>query len=279
MSGLAEYYWRIRNFKFFVIAEYELRRILGSKKFKLMLAVMLLPDIFFLLGSGGMPPVETGLNVCLEMFWKEAGGNILNFWAGLPAQILVILLASELLAGEYENETFKLLITKPVKKSEIVLGKWLAFFVSMVLINLLPVLLLALLICLVYGGYWDAFFAIFSYDLWVGELTVVIGLTVVGTFTLLLSSLLSKSLYAALTSFVIILLYQIFIPQITWFENPSQYTLSYQLGVILEEMGFVISPEGRLYEGDIYVTLPVFYTLNLLLLIAAIISVFFKEAK
>jgi len=184
-----------------------------------------------------------------------------------------------LLAGEYENETFKLLITKPVKKSEIVLGKWLAFLVSIVLINLLPVLLLALLICLIYRGGWDAFIAILSYDLWVGELTVVIGLTTVGTFTLLFSALLSKSLYAALSSVVIILLSQIFVPQVTWFENPLQYTLSYQLGVILEEMGFVISPVGRLYEGDIYVTLPVFYTLNLLLLTAAIISTFFKEAK
>jgi len=172
MSKLAEYYRQIMSLKSFIIAENELRRIIGSKKFKLMLVIMFLPDIIFLLSSGGTTPVETGVNVSLEEFWTEAGANILNFWTGLPAQILVILVVSEMLAGEYENETFKILITKPVKKSELVLGKWLAFVVSMFLMSLFPILLLALLICLMYGGGWDALIVILSYDLWAAELLV-----------------------------------------------------------------------------------------------------------
>jgi len=275
---LVKIYWGIRNIKFIVVMEYELRRIIGSRKFKLMLAVMLLPDIMFLLGLGGITPAETGVDICLEEFWRQAEDLILNFWTGLPAQLLAILIASELLAGEYENETFKLLVTKPVKKSGVVLGKWLAFLISMVLITLLPLLLLALLISLAYRGYWDALIAILSYDFWAGELTMMVGLTTIGTFTLLFSAFLSKSLYAALSSFAIILIYQLLVPSIAWLENPLQYTLSYQLGVILEELGFVL-PEGRMYEGDIYITLPALYIVNLLFLTVAIVSVFFKEAK
>jgi hypothetical protein len=118
-----------------------------------------------------------------------------------------------------------------------------------------------------------------TYDLWVGVLAVVVGATIIGTITLMFSASSTKSLYAALSAFIVTLLYQIFIPQLTWLENTGQYTLSYQLGVILEELGYVISPAGRLFEGDLYITLPAFYTFTMILLTATIIFTLSKEAK
>lgn len=279
MNSITRFVGQFTATKLFIIAEYELRRILGSRKFKIMLAIMLLPNIAFLLGSGGIIPVETGETVSLEEFWISTGDSILNYWTGLPGQILFILITSEMLAGEYENETFKLLITKPLKKSEIVLGKWLAFVVTVVLLVLPPITISAVLICVVYGGFWDGFITIMTYDLWVGVLAVVVGATIIGTITLMFSASSTKSLYAALSAFVVTLLYQTFIPQLTWLENTGQYTLSYQLGVILEELGYVISPAGRLFEGDLYITLPAFYTFTMLLLTATIIFTLSKEAK
>ena len=76
----------VSKVKTLTIAEMEFRRIISSKKFKLMLAIMLLPDIIYLLSLGNISPAFGGTKVCLEEFWRQAGEFILDFWTGIPAQ-------------------------------------------------------------------------------------------------------------------------------------------------------------------------------------------------
>ncbi|RLF16954.1 MAG: hypothetical protein DRJ66_02040 [Thermoprotei archaeon] len=265
--------------KILTIIEMEFRRIVSSKKFKLMLAIMILPDIIYLLSLSEISPALGGVKVCLEEFWRQAGEFILDFWTGLPAQLLAILIASELIAGEFDEGTFKLLITKPIRKSSIVLGKWMAFVLCMIVISLPALFLLALIISIAYRGGWNALSSLISHDVMIGEGAVLLGLITYGSFTMLLSSSFSKPLYAALTAFTFLTLYQLIVPGLSWLENPAKYTLSYHLGLFLEECGFVLSPGGRLYEGDLWISLLAIYSLNCLLLVLSIMIVYRREVK
>lgn len=269
----------VSKVKILTIAEMEFRRIISSRKFKLMLAIMLLPDIIYLLSLGNINPAFGGTKVCLEEFWRQAGEFILDFWTGIPAQLLAILIASELIAGEFDEGTFKLLLTKPIRKSSIVLGKWIAFSLCMIIISLPSLLVLAIIVSIAYRGGWSALSTIASHDMLIGEVAILLGLITYGTFTMLLSSAFSKPLYVALTAFSFLTLYQLIIPNISWLENPAKYTLSYHLGLFLEECGFVLSPGGKLYKGDLWISLLSIYSLNCILLVLSIIIVCRREVK
>jgi len=261
------------------ILETEFKRIISSKKFKLMLVIMVLPDILYLLGSGSISIAEGGVKICLEEYWRQAGDLIVNFWTGLPAQLLAVLIASELIAGEFDEGTFKLLLTKPVSKSSIVLGKWMAFVVCMAVMSLPPLLFLALTVSIIYGGGWDAFISLVSHEVLAGGAAVLLGLITFGSFTIFFSSFSSKPLYAALSAFTVMTLYQFIVPGLSWLDEPAKYTLPYQLGLFLEENGFVISPAGRLYKGDLTVTLLAMYSVNCLFLIISMVMVYRREVR
>ncbi|MCD6510940.1 MAG: ABC transporter permease subunit [Thermoprotei archaeon] len=270
---------RLSNAKILAIIEVESKRMISSRRFKAMLAIMMLPDILYLLGSGNVSPALGGTKVCFEEFWRQAGELIINFWTGLPAQLLAILVASELIAGEFNEGTFKLLMTKPISKSSVVMGKWIAFVICMIIVSLPSLLFLALIVSIVYKGWWDALVSLVSYDVLVGEAAVLLGLITFGSFTMLFSSLFSRPLYAALSAFTLMALYQFIVPNLSWLENPARYTLSYQLGLFLEECGFVLSPGGRLYEGDLQVMLLTIYSVNCLLMATSMMAVYHREVK
>jgi len=235
---------------------------------------MLLPVIIFLLSAGEINPADVGVDATVRAFEMGAGANILEFWVALPAQFLVILVASELIAAEVENETLTLLITKPIRRADILFGKLLAFLICIFLITIVPLLGYAGLTTLVYQGGRKGFWEILWGPFALGEGVMILGLLTVGCFAIMFSSTTRKSLYGALASLLTLFLLNLFVPNLS-FLGPS-YTLEYRLGLIPEE-GYLLAAETKVYSGDPLLTLAILTWLNVLFLIVALIALFRRE--
>lgn len=264
----------IHHLKLLPIAREETTRILNSRKFKLIILVMMFPVIILLLSAGEIQPADVGFEATVRAFEISAGANILEFWGSLPAQFLVILIASELIAGEVENETFTILITKPLRRADILFGKLLAFIISIFLITLLPLLTYAGLITVIYKGGREGFLEILKGPFTLGEGVMLLGLLTVGCFAIMISSTTRKALYGGLSSLFALFLFDLFVPNIS-FLGPS-YTLEYRLGLILEE-GYRLVAETKIYSGDPLLTLAILSWLNVLFLVGALIALFRRE--
>jgi len=264
----------IHDLKILPIAREETTRILNSRKFKIILFVMFLPVIIFLLESGELNPADYGIDATVLAFEQAAGGNIISFWVALPAQFLVILIASELIAGEVENETLTLLIVKPVRRADILFGKLLAFIISILFITFVPLLGFAGLTTLVYQGGRSGFWEILKGPFAFGEGVLILGLLTVGCYAIMFSSITRKSLYGALASLLTLFLFNLFVPNLS-FLGPS-YTLEYRLGLILEE-GYRLAVESKIYSGDPVLTFAILSWLNILFLVIALIALFRRE--
>lgn len=264
----------INHWRLLPIAREETTRILNSRKFKLMILVMMFPVIILLLSAGEIQPADIGIKATVRAFEISAGTNILEFWGSLPAQFLVILIASELIAGEVENETFTLLITKPLRRADILFGKLLAFIISIFLITIFPLLAYAGLITVIYKGGREGLLEILKGPFMLGEGVMLFGLLTVGCFVVMISSTTRKALYGGLSSLLALFLFDLLVPNIS-FLGPS-FTLEYRLGLILEE-GFRLMTETKIYSGDPLLTLTILIWLNVLFLAGALIALFRRE--
>lgn len=265
---------RFHHLKLFPIAREETTRILNSRKFKIILFVMLLPVIILLLSAGEINPADVGVDATVLAFERGGGENILDFWVALPAQFLVILIAAELIAGEVENETLTLLIVKPIRRADILFGKLLAFLICILVITIIPLLAFAGLTTLIYQGGREGFGEILWGPFALGEGVLIFGLLTIGCFTILFSSLTRKSLYGALASLLTLFLFNLFVPNLS-FLGPS-YTLEYRLGLILEE-GYRLATETKIYSGDPLLTLAILTWLNVMFLAVSLIALFRRE--
>ncbi len=265
---------RINQLKLLPIAREELSRIFRSWKFKFVVLIMMLPVIILLLGAGEIQPADFGVDATVYAFELNAGANILEFWAALPAQFLVVMIAAELIAGEVENSTLTLLLTKPIRRADILFGKLLAFLICLVCITVIPLTAFAGLITLIYRGGRDGFFEILWGPFALGESVMILGLLTIGCFAIMLSSVTRKSLYGALSALLFLFLFNLFVPNFS-FLGPS-YTLEYRLGLILEE-GYRLVAETKFYTGDPILTFAILVWLNILFLVIALIALFRRE--
>jgi Cu-processing system permease protein len=85
--------------------------------------------LYFLVNRTGLPPADNPANILLRnqvfSFLGQAGMYAVNF-LGIALGALV---SADTLAGEIATGTVQALVTKPVRRAEIVLGKWLGFAV------------------------------------------------------------------------------------------------------------------------------------------------------
>jgi ABC-type transport system involved in multi-copper enzyme maturation permease subunit len=83
--------------------------------------------LFFLVNETGLPPAENPASILMRAqvfnFLSLAGMYAVNF-LGIALGALV---SADTLAGEISSGTIQALVTKPVRRAEIVLGKWLGF--------------------------------------------------------------------------------------------------------------------------------------------------------
>jgi Cu-processing system permease protein len=136
--------------------------------------------LYFLLFRTGLPSADTpsgGLvRSQVENFLSLAGMYAVNF-LGIALGALV---SADTLAGEINSGTIQAIVTKPVRRAEVVLGKWLGFAA-----------LLAIYLLLMLGGLVAVVYAEARYvvpNLWGGLLLIYLEALVVMTLTLACSS-------------------------------------------------------------------------------------------
>ena len=140
--------------RFHVIMWKTLRDLFSVKRtVPFLIGVMIVPFIASLILSnedvGGLAKMTIamqnqtvmGFFIVLSFMWM----------AGIPLVILTGVTCGDFIAKEDEEGTLLLLVSKPVARTEIVIGKFLAFMVSTVLIQLLVMLLSALVMLSILG--------------------------------------------------------------------------------------------------------------------------------
>ncbi len=136
--------------------------------------------LYFLLNRTGLPPGDTPANNLMRSqvfnFLSLSGMYAVNF-LGIALGALV---SADTLAGEISSGTIQSIVTKPVRRAEVVLGKWLGFAV-----------LLAAYMGLMIGGvvlivYFQAHYLM--PNLWQGLALIYLGSLVIMSLTLACSS-------------------------------------------------------------------------------------------
>ncbi|MCD6515082.1 MAG: ABC transporter permease subunit [Candidatus Odinarchaeota archaeon] len=265
---------KIYQNKIIAIAAMELSMLIPTKKFLAIFLVMLFPVIV-----ASYPSIDNlnkiPITEFVRYFEKDIGNIILSYWVGLPGQIIAIMIASEFIAGELDKETLKLLFTKPMRKIDIILGKLIAFIILMLTV-MIPVLLIRTsAFILIFNKGYDELVAILSSSFWWGLGIIMLGLIFISSLGILISSLMKKPLYAALAAIIFLVGIQLFIGLIPFISDPTRYTFTYQMGVILEEVYYL--SDSNLYRGDPLLSLTFFVTATIIDLIIAEIALIRKE--
>lgn len=242
----------------------ELRVIISSRRFKIFLFIMFFPSITSLF-TGPSSTVFTD-----KTFEASVGLNVLNFWAGLPGQIMVIIIASELIAREFEKGTIKLIFNSPTRKSSIVLGKYLALFFLTLIVSFSSVFLFACVLDLKNGKGGEMFYK-HLVDLSIASLITTMGLLTISSIAIVVSTFSKKSLYAGVISIFVLLTTLILPYLIPVLTNPEVYTINHQLGVLLEE--FIWLGRENLYIGNPFISFNALYMINALTLLFTIVTI------
>ncbi|KKK77186.1 hypothetical protein LCGC14_2856130, partial [marine sediment metagenome] len=143
--------------------------------------------------------------------------------------ILLIIISSELIAKEIEENTLQLLIIKPINRSDILIGKILSIFVPIFSLYSLTILLHLIDFHFKFAWSLETFISHLFLTWFPIILVAFLGFGTVVVVTVLFSLLFSRSVYGVLAALVV------FIGNDLFFFNNPDFRFSYQLGVIVEE--------------------------------------------
>ncbi|NJE07024.1 ABC transporter permease [Thermococcus sp. M39] len=256
-----------------VLYENEVYRLLKSRRLKVMIVLMLLPVVVYFFTHEEI--TEYSAKALKISFQINVSEFLINFWGSVIGQLIVIILMSELLASEIDKGTMRLLLVKPIKKSEIVFGKFFAGMTGIILIFGIPYFVMQIYMVLLYKSGFDGFRATFGDFLFALGVTLLI-LGSLGAFSMFLSVILSRPLYASLASFGIIFTAQFILPQLPFFDDPERFNLSYQIGVLLKK-GFTLHAGLDAYKGDPNMSALFFLSIILLSLAFTLLGIYRKE--
>ena len=216
-----------------VMFENEFRRMLRSRKFKVLFIVTFFPSLIYLISPNAS---GTGLASMLRSFEALMINLLPNYWLGIIGQLIAIIIMCDLLASEMDRGTIRLLLAKPVRLSSVLTAKFLAGLSALAILFGVPYAVIWLYNPLVYDTGLKGLSRGFP------DLSLVLGvsllvLAALGALSMFISVLVSRPLYASLTTFGIVFVLQFLIPQIPYLKNAERYTLSYQTGVLLN-VGF-----------------------------------------
>ncbi|MFA4645683.1 ABC transporter permease [Pyrococcus kukulkanii] len=251
----------------------EVSRILKTRRFKVMLATMLLPVVVHFFTHEEV--MEYGAKILERSFQIVTSEFMVNFWLGIIGQLVAIILMSDLLASEIDKGTIRLLLTKPIRKSEIVLGKFLAGITSIAILFGVPYLILQIYEVLLYKAGFEGFKATFDDVLYATGVTLLL-LGALGSLAMLLSVIVSRPLYASLSAFALVFVAQFILPQLPFFDNPERFTLNYQVGVLLKRH-FTLHTGLDAYKGDPNTTILFFIDTILLTLLLTLLGIYRRE--
>ncbi|MCD6483813.1 MAG: ABC transporter permease subunit [Candidatus Odinarchaeota archaeon] len=265
---------KVYEIKTLTIALMEFTTFVKTKKFWAIFLVILFPVIV-----AYFPPIDNIANISMQEFLRHFeqtfSDPLLNFWTGIPTQIVAAMVASELIAGELDKETLKLLFTKPLRKVSILLGKFTAYLLILLSVFIPTLAIYSVYYVLMYGKGYEEIVAILSGPYWWGIALVVLCISFVGSISIALSSMFKKPLYAALATILLIVGVQLFSGLIPFVTDPQKYTFTYQLGIVIEEVFYLGG--SNIYKGDPYLAVTFFVTSSIIALIVAEFALIRKE--
>lgn len=256
-----------------VLYSSEVSRTIRARRFKVMLAAMLLPVIVYFFTHGEI--TEYGARALERSFQIVASEFMVNFWLSVIGQLVAIILMSDLLASEIDRGTIRLLLTRPIRKSEIVFGKFLAGITGLTILFGVPYLLLQIYGVLLYKAGLEGFTATLDETLYALGVTLLL-LGSLGALAMLLSILVSRPLYASLSAFALVFVAQFILPQLPFFDNPERFTLNYQVGVLLKS-GFTLHAGLDAYKGEPAMSALFFMGAILAALLFTLLGIYRKE--
>ncbi|AIU70862.1 ABC transporter permease [Thermococcus eurythermalis] len=256
-----------------VLYSSEVSRILRARRFKVMLAAMLLPVVVYFFTHEEI--TEYGAKALERSFQIVTSEFMVNFWLGVIGQLVAIILMSDLLASEIDRGTIRLLLTKPIRKSEIVFGKFLAGMTGIAVLFGVPYLVLQIYGVLLYKAGLEGFRATFDEALYALGVTLLL-LGALGALAVLLSVVVSRPLYASLSAFALVFVAQFILPQLPFFDNPERFTLNYQVGVLLKSH-FTLHAGLDAYKGEPRMTALFFIGSIIAALLFTLLGIYRKE--
>ncbi|WP_297494647.1 ABC transporter permease subunit [Thermococcus sp.] len=212
------------------VLETEFLRLLRSRKFKLLFLVTIFPSILYLLNPNAS---GTGVGPLKKSFEGLFADLLPNYWLGIIGQLIAVIVMSDLLAGEIDRGTIRLILARPVRMSGFLAGKFLAGLAALALLFGIPYAVIWLYAPLPYQG------GLEGIKVLAGSFGVVLGATLVilmflGALSMFLAVLIGKPLYATLATFGLLFLEQFILPQIPYIDHPERLTLGYQALVMLK---------------------------------------------
>lgn len=254
-----------------IIFETEFTRLIKSRKLKVLFIITLFPSIIYLLNPN---PSGTGSDAMVESFETLMIDLLPNYWLGIIGQFIAIILMSDLLASEIDKGTIRLLLARPVRHAEIVISKFLAGLAILTVLYGSPYSVIWLYNPLVYGAGLEG--------LWNGlpDLLLVLGATLLilallGSLAMMVSVIITRPLYASLAAFGAVFLLEFLIPQIPYIGGAEQYTITYQVSVILNSGFNKLSLPS--ISGDPLSTLIYTCILTLIFIVASWIILSFRD--
>ncbi|AHL22690.1 ABC transporter permease [Thermococcus nautili] len=212
------------------VFETEFLRLIRSRKFKLLFLVTIFPAVIYLLSpnaSGtGVEPLKKG--------FEDLFADLLpNYWLGIIGQLIAVIIMSDLIAGEIDRGTIRLILARPIGIGEFLAGKFLAGLSALLVLFGIPYAVVWLYAPLPYRAGLAGVKAL-AVDFGAVLASTAVILAFLGALSMFLAVLVRRPLYATLATFGILFLGQFLLPQVPYFEHPERLTLGYQALVMLK---------------------------------------------
>lgn len=205
----------------FIITKFEMLNYFRSKRFLILLIIGIIIDLLFTWLIGYYRP-QSFLSSSLS-FYSEWVGQSITFIIILSA----IFFGGDSISGEFQNKTGFFIASRPIRRSSIYIGKWIASFIASFLI-----IIIFLVITIANGVYY--FGDSIPYQLWDALAFSILYLAAVLGFAFFFSSLFKSSAYSIIITVILFLfafnLIQFLISSLVGIE--PWFIITYASGII-----------------------------------------------
>jgi ABC-type transport system involved in multi-copper enzyme maturation permease subunit len=263
-----------------IIAKDVLSSSLKEKRFYLAaIYFVLIPVVLNIFNNIGSTLVQSGSGIALyyaqTAILQEFKSIYISFFLG---QILLVILAADLIAGEVEHGTISLLKTKPVYDSEIILGKFLGSMGVISILDLPAIIYIYFSFLTKLDATWPgAYFGTLD-EIIMALIVLLLLQSIIVAMTIMLSTVFAKTLYAILASLLaLFIISTISTGMVAAGEEYNYLSFEWLLDAIMPYIFYHVEPMEIDLPG-LFSFLGIFILIPALFLFIAIISLRRREA-
>jgi ABC-type transport system involved in multi-copper enzyme maturation permease subunit len=217
------------------------RQFLREKRFYIATLYYIGLPVLLVLFQSTQPVVQTGTGIAIYYAQLNATFYILTiFLTFFPGQVFLVIISADQIAGEFEHGNYVLFNSKPIHHFEIVIGKYLGLIGILSLLQMPTLLFIYYMNLVKYQAEWPIAY-ITSVDEVLAMLIIVILLqSVILGISLTISAFFDRSLYAILTSILLLFVISIISDNITASEllSTNYFSLSWYIDAVLPHVFF-----------------------------------------